>query len=92
MTEDEEDIWELDLDFGGVSEEESAGFEGDMTIGELMEWRYFRAERSKELGNKAFRRADYDAAIRLYTQAYEVEPEMPHYQLNIAAAHLKLQK
>ena len=49
MTEDEEDVWELDLDFGGVDPEESDGLDADMTIGELMEWRYFKAEKAKEL-------------------------------------------
>jgi hypothetical protein len=49
MTEDEEDVWELELDFGGVDPEENEGLDPDMTIGELMEWRYFRAEKSKEL-------------------------------------------
>ena len=78
-----------------------------------MDWRYFRAEKAKELvgvsssyklftktksmrtifqGNKHFRAQDYEAAIRQYTKAYEIEPELPHYQLNIAAAHLKLAK
>lgn len=27
-----------------------------------------------------------------YNEAYKIEPEMPHYQLNLAAAYLKLQK
>ena len=49
MTEDEEDIWELDLDFGGIDPDESDGLDADMTIGELMEWRYFKAEKAKEL-------------------------------------------
>lgn len=43
-------------------------------------------------GNKAFRLGDYHAAIKHYTAAYDVEPELPYYQLNIAAAHLKLSK
>ena len=92
MTEDEEDIWELDLDFGGVDPDENEGIDGDMTIGELMEWRYFKAEKAKELGNRAFRNGDYETAIKQYTKAYETEPELPHYQLNLAAAYLKLQK
>ena len=58
-TEEEEDIWELELDF--CTWDESAGAsnrdnhrtwktEDDlgMTIGEAMEWRYVRAERAKE--------------------------------------------
>jgi RNA polymerase II-associated protein 3 len=49
MTEDEEDIWELDLDFGGIETDENDGLDADMTIGELMEWRYFKAEKAKEL-------------------------------------------
>ncbi|TDL25853.1 hypothetical protein BD410DRAFT_896049 [Rickenella mellea] len=89
QTDEEEDIWEMDLDFGGLEPEECE--DPEMTIGELMEWRYFKAERSKELGNKAFRQGDYEVAIKRYTDAHDTEPELPHYQLNIAAAHLKLQ-
>jgi len=51
-TEEEEDMWEIDLDFGRVETEEcdggGGGGDGDMTIAELMEWRYLRAEREKE--------------------------------------------
>lgn len=48
-TEEEEDLWECDLDFGGVDPEdgESGGHSG-LTIAEMMEWRYIRAEREKE--------------------------------------------
>ncbi|KAH7921028.1 hypothetical protein BV22DRAFT_1132596 [Leucogyrophana mollusca] len=91
-TEEEEDVWELDLDFGGDDHEcEDCGDAcADMTIGELMELRYLKAEREKELGNVAFRRGDFELAVQHYEAAYKVEPEMPHYQLNLAAAHLKL--
>jgi len=44
-TEEEEDIWEVDLDFG---DECDSGVNSDMTIAELMEWRYVKAEREKE--------------------------------------------
>jgi hypothetical protein len=48
-TEEEEDIWEVDLDFGGLDPDEpDGGMESEMTIGEIMEWRYFKAEREKE--------------------------------------------
>jgi len=48
-TAEEEDIWEVDLDFGGLEPEESGdGLDGEMTISELMEWRYLKAEREKE--------------------------------------------
>lgn len=53
-TEEEEDIWEIDLDFGGMepSQDPEMGSvklkESDMSIGEMMEWRYLRAEREKE--------------------------------------------
>jgi hypothetical protein len=48
-TEDEEDIWEVDLDFGGLEPDECEdGVDADMTIGELMGWRYMKAEREKE--------------------------------------------
>ncbi|OBZ72562.1 RNA polymerase II-associated protein 3 [Grifola frondosa] len=91
-TEEEEDIWEIDFDFVGLEPEDSS--EGpvdcDMTIGELMEWRYLRAEREKEQGNVAFKKGEYEVAIERYKAAHQIEPEMPHYQLNIAAAYLKL--
>ncbi|KJA25072.1 hypothetical protein HYPSUDRAFT_135179 [Hypholoma sublateritium FD-334 SS-4] len=87
-TEEEEDIWEVDLDFGGLDPEE--GVDAEMTIGEMMEWRYLRAEQEKELGNAAFRKGDFEGAVKLYESAYEIESELPHYQLNLAAAHLKL--
>ncbi|KAJ7183662.1 hypothetical protein C8R46DRAFT_1308562 [Mycena filopes] len=90
-TEEEEDIWELGLDFGGMDPEEcDDGPESDMTIGELMEWRYIKAEREKEEGNVAFRKGEYALAVKHYEAAFQIEPELPHYQLNLAAAHLKL--
>lgn len=96
-TEEEEDIWEIGLDFGGVDPEAEAegdvdAIESEMTIGELMEWRYIKAEREKEQGNVAFRKGDFAEAVKHYQAAYEIEPELPHYQLNLAAAHLKLSK
>ncbi|KAF8155339.1 hypothetical protein K438DRAFT_1910135 [Mycena galopus ATCC 62051] len=102
-TEEEEDVWEIGLDFGGweggavgggTAEGEDwnggEGVESEMTIGELMEWRYIKAEREKEQGNVAFRKGDYVKAVKHYEAAYQIEPELPHYQLNLAAAHLKL--
>lgn len=48
-TEEEEDIWEVDLDFGGLDPDEcEGGIDSEMTIGEMMEWRYLKAEREKE--------------------------------------------
>ena len=48
-TEEEEDVWEVELDFAGVDPEElEEGVEPDMTIGEVMELRYLKAERAKE--------------------------------------------
>jgi hypothetical protein len=60
-TEEEEDIWEVGLDFGAGVEMDPEGeslppedgggdksIESEMTIGELMEWRYVKAEREKE--------------------------------------------
>ncbi|KII84376.1 hypothetical protein PLICRDRAFT_46283 [Plicaturopsis crispa FD-325 SS-3] len=90
-TEEEEDLWELDLDFGGVDPEECEDkADTDMTIGELMEWRYLKAEREKETGNAAFRKGEFEVAAGHYEAADKIEPEIPHYQLNLAAAHLKL--
>ncbi|KAG9316137.1 hypothetical protein JVU11DRAFT_3814 [Chiua virens] len=92
-TVEEEDVWDLDLDFTGNESEEEANpglTEPEMTIAEIMEVRYLRAEREKELGNAAFRRGDYETAVSHYQAAHIVEPEMSHYQLNIAAAYLKL--
>lgn len=40
----------------------------------------------------AYKRGDYEGAIARYKAAHQIEPEMPHYQLNMAAAYLKVQK
>jgi len=61
-----------------------------MTIGEVMAWKYLQAEREKELGNASFRTGDYNSAIQHYRLAHEIEPELPRYQLNLAAAYIKL--
>ncbi|THH01690.1 hypothetical protein EW026_g1055 [Hermanssonia centrifuga] len=91
-TEEEEDIWEIDLDFVTLEPEEceESHIDSEMTIGELMEWRYLRAEREKEQGNIAFKKGEYESAIDRYKLAHQIEPEMPHYQLNLAAAYLKI--
>lgn len=90
-TEEEEDVWEIDLDFNGPDPESNGkDQEPEMSIGELMEWRFMRAEKEKEQGNTLFRKGDYLAAIKHYTMAHEIEPELPHYQLNLAAAYIKL--
>ncbi|KAJ7594818.1 hypothetical protein C8J56DRAFT_855334 [Mycena floridula] len=90
-TEEEEDIWEIDLDFVGLEHDDrEEGLDGDMTIGELLDLRFLKAEREKEAGNEAFRKGDYDDAVKHYEKAHGIEPELPHYQLNLAAAHLKL--
>ncbi|KAJ3548762.1 hypothetical protein NM688_g5253 [Phlebia brevispora] len=93
-TDEEEDIWEVDLDFVTLEPEEcdDTPIDTEMTIGELMEWRYLRAEREKEQGNVAFKKGDYTSAIDRYKLAHQIEPEMPHYQLNLAAAYLKIKK
>lgn len=56
-TLDEEDLWEVDLDFGGW--DGGSAYSGDrpvddnaddsMTVSEMMEWRYIKAERNKEM-------------------------------------------
>lgn len=89
-TEEEEDIWDIDLDFGGSDSEEGDGFGSEMTIAQMMEIRFIKAEREKEFGNAAFRRGEYQRAVKHYKAAHSIEPELPHYQLNLAAAHLKL--
>ncbi|KAH7106638.1 hypothetical protein BKA62DRAFT_687736 [Auriculariales sp. MPI-PUGE-AT-0066] len=100
-TAKEEDVWDVRLDFGAAYDDDDfrhqqMAFDGDdaasldLTVAELIEWRYFRAERQKELGNTAFKRADYDRAVLHYMRAREIEPELPTYALNLAAAHLKL--
>ncbi len=43
-------------------------------------------------GNLAFKKGDYVRAIKHYNDAYRIEPELPHYQLNLAAAYLKANK
>jgi len=42
------------------------------------------------LGNASFRTGDYTSAIQHYRLAHEIEPELPRYQLNLAAAYIKL--
>ncbi|TFY83921.1 hypothetical protein EWM64_g93 [Hericium alpestre] len=107
-TDEEEDIWEAELDFVGMEPPDDSR-ESDLSIGERMEWRYLRAEKEKELvkqilsirccaasqwcayqGNVAFKQGDFATAAKYYVTASKIEPEMPHYQLNLAAAHLKL--
>ncbi|KZW03641.1 hypothetical protein EXIGLDRAFT_600482 [Exidia glandulosa HHB12029] len=89
-TADEEDVWDIRLDFGAAADEDDPPLDDDLTVSELIEWRYYRAEKQKELGNAAFKSEKYEVAIRHYTRAREIEPELPHYSLNLAAAHLKL--
>ena len=51
-TEEEEDVWDIDLDFTGNESEEEVNpgsAEPEMTIAEIMEVRYLRAEKEKEL-------------------------------------------
>ena len=43
-------------------------------------------------GNIAFKQGQYDKAIERYHLAHQIEPEMPHYQLNLAASYLKVQE
>ncbi|KAF6745754.1 hypothetical protein DFP72DRAFT_823858 [Ephemerocybe angulata] len=86
-TYNEEDIWDTELDFGQGTK---GRYEAQMTIGEMMEWRFIKAEQEKEMGNTAFRNGNYLDAVESYRRAQEIEPELPHYQLNLAAAHLKL--
>ena len=43
-------------------------------------------------GNVAFRRGEFNTAVKHYEAAHEIEPELPYYQLNLAAAYLKLNK
>lgn len=48
---EEEDVWDLDLDFTGNESEEEANpgsTDPEMTIAEIMEVRYLRAEKEKE--------------------------------------------
>ncbi|EKM57876.1 uncharacterized protein PHACADRAFT_158921 [Phanerochaete carnosa HHB-10118-sp] len=91
-TKEEEDAWEVALDQICLEAEEYAehSLDPDMTIGELMEWRYLRAELEKQQGNAAFKQGKYLKAIERYQLAHQIEPEMPHYQLNLAAAYLKI--
>ncbi|KAI0766787.1 hypothetical protein BC629DRAFT_1583643 [Irpex lacteus] len=91
-TQDEEDCWDVELDFVSPDpdEYEAHPMESDMTVGEMMEWRYIRAEREKEQGNIAFKSGNYAQAIKHYKFAYQIEPEVPHYNLNLAAAYLKI--
>ena len=49
QTEDEEDVWECHLDFGGIEPDECEGVE-DMCISKFMEqeWQYIKAKCAKE--------------------------------------------
>lgn len=48
-TEEEEDMWKVDVDYvSSDSEKTHDPAECDMTVAELIEWRYLRAEREKE--------------------------------------------
>lgn len=48
-TEEEEDLWDVDFDFLGSDPESKSKYaDADLTVAELMEWRYLRAEREKE--------------------------------------------
>jgi len=111
-------MWNAKLDFGGAPSDyldlylEEDEDEDVLSVGELMELRYIKAEREKELvsspfihsdlpdvtgltaqkGNAAFKKASYEVAIKHYENAYRIEPEIPHYQLNLAAAYLKVHK
>ena len=49
QTDDEEDVWEMDLDFGGMDPEDCDSIDQEMTIGESIDWRYFNAEKAKEM-------------------------------------------
>ncbi|CCM04222.1 uncharacterized protein FIBRA_06389 [Fibroporia radiculosa] len=89
-TEDEEDLWEVDFDVNPEPGDNDEKAESSMNVNELTELRYLKAEREKELGNAAFKKGDFEQAVKLYEAAHQVEPEMSHYQLNLAAAHLKL--
>ena len=64
-TEEEEDIWEISLDLICLEAEEykHSALDPEMTIGELMEWRYLRAELEKEQVN-IFALPRYIALIR----------------------------
>ena len=46
-------MWDVELDFASFDPESRAA-ETDMTIGELMAWKYLQAEREKELVRKLF--------------------------------------
>ncbi|KAG8859317.1 hypothetical protein FRB96_004532 [Tulasnella sp. 330] len=93
-TESESDVWEFDLDFKQSHGDENGREDAEesfYTTGELVRLRYVQAERAKEKGNTLFKRGCYKEAIDCYEEAQGHEPGIPYYQLNIAAAHLKLQ-
>ena len=50
------------------------------------------AERAKGAGNDQYKRGDYAAAVRLYTEAVRLAPANPTYLLNRAAAALMLER
>lgn len=74
-TEEEEDIWEIDLDFGGMEpgqDQDMGGVklkESDMSIGEMMEWRYLRAEKEKEKVGPTF--SVFISVFDMYSRAIQ---------------------
>jgi hypothetical protein len=59
-THEEEDVWDVELDFANFDPDSRAS-ETDMTIGELMAWKYLQAEREKELVSKLIFNFDFDS-------------------------------
>ncbi|KIY64482.1 TPR-like protein [Cylindrobasidium torrendii FP15055 ss-10] len=51
-----------------------------------------RAERLKEQGNGAFKAQRYAEAVRLYSEAIELNPSEPAYRTNRAASYMSLKK
>ena len=67
-THEEEDVWDVELDFASFEPEPRAS-ETDMTIGELMAWKYLQAEREKELVSKLNFNFYFQLKAFLWTQS-----------------------
>ena len=63
-TEEEEDVWEISLDQVCLEAEEyeDSSVDPEMSIGELMEWRYLRAELEKEQVTATFSYSNWSYA------------------------------
>lgn len=78
-THEEEDVWDVELDFASF-DPDSRVSETDMTIGEVMAWKYLQAEREKELVSKLILILIFDSGCLWDSTSIR---ETPHFVLVI---------